>query len=163
MAIDKEMVSSCINFIGKLVELISSCSNCVEIYPEYSLLRYPYIYLSVILVNCNDILEDCNRHLYDPILETTVIVDTIDKDALDFEKDMAILRVKCHDCWLEYGYTIVRTSSGMPYVSKGFTLICGGKKVVIDLEHKCVTDWLNRMMSLVIRRAKDIMESEGYI
>lgn len=159
---DENNVSQCMNSIDKIIDIIATCVQCIDIYIDYSLLRYPYIILSLMLMNCNNVSGGCEKHLYDIIIELGLNIESIHKGFVDIDKDMIFLRAKCFDSWFEYGYTVSNTLMGTSHIAREFTIFHRGKRIRIEPSTNLVSR-LRNMLNILIERARAVIESEGII
>uniref|UniRef100_A0A7C2Z1M7 Uncharacterized protein n=1 Tax=Ignisphaera aggregans TaxID=334771 RepID=A0A7C2Z1M7_9CREN len=160
----KEVIINCVNNATKLLETMLRCSDCIELYVDYSLLRYPYASVLGMMLKCNDSVQSCNDLLYSIVFEATFDLDnTIFQRPQGLEKSIVSCRIMCGEGWLEYGYVLPRAHQGVQHVSKGFTLFLGGRRLSIDAIDEGFAELLEKLLEVLIPRIRTIMESEGMI
>lgn len=159
----KDVVSQCVSVVEGLVDAIARCADCVDVFVDYFHLRHPYLSISVVLMKCNNSVKNCDKHLYNVVLELTTSIESLYSDSPDLEKDVAVLRIRCDDGWLEYGYGAQRSVAGVPYTAKGFQVVYGGKKAPTQLVDSGLIGRLAEAVSAVVRAARSVMESEGLL
>ncbi|MEM1644512.1 MAG: hypothetical protein QXL96_01360 [Ignisphaera sp.] len=163
MSVNKDTITQCLNRASTFLELLSTCNDCAEIFIDYNHLRYPYISLLIMLVKCDNIIENCDNHLFDIIAEATMDVNSIIYGVTNLEKDLVSFRVKCGDGWLEYGYILTKSTLSAQYVMKGYTISYTGKRFNVESLDKAYIDKLYRYIDVLVKKALTIIEQEGLI
>lgn len=159
----KDAITQCLNNAFAFLELLSTCNDCAEIFVDYSHLRYPYISLLVMLVKCDNLIENCDNHLFDIVVEATMDVNSVMYGIANLEKDLVNFRIKCNDGWFEYGYILARSTQSAQYVVKGYTITYPGKRFSVESLDKAFIDKLHRYVDVLVKKAYAIIEQEGLI
>lgn len=159
----KDVVIQCINKASKIIEVVLSCNDCVELFVDYNPLRYPYASFFVMLIKCdrdNEYLENCSD-MYNVIIEATLTIDSVFKEVLDLHEDFTNIKVKCGDGWFEYGYTVQRTTQSVGYAFKGFTVVYGGRRYTVESIDQVFMNKLCTGLTSLVKKVREIMDQEG--
>ena len=162
MSVNKDFVAECLNATEKLYELVTKCENCLDVYVDYSLLRYPYISISAVLTSCNSNSAECHQNLYENVLELVLDIESLYKDLLSLE-DIVVFRAKCGSGVLEYSYTLTRSSTGVQHVAKGITVVYENRRSPIQATDTTIINTIANIANALARKARSILEMEGIV
>ncbi|MEM1526172.1 MAG: hypothetical protein QXZ41_03835 [Ignisphaera sp.] len=157
----KDTIMQCLNKASAFLELISTCNDCAEFFIDYNPLRYPYISLLIMLIKCDNIIENCYNHLFDGVIEATIDISSVLYGVTNLEKDFVNFRIKCDEGWLEYGYVPARSMHLLPYVVKGFTVTYSGRRFVIESMDTNFINKLHKFVDALVKKASTIIDQEG--
>jgi hypothetical protein len=159
----RDVVAQCIDNVSKIIEIITSCSDCFEVYIDFNPLRYPYVSIFVMLTKCEELPEACATDSYSIVMEMVLKVDLFLKDVIDLERDVTDIRISCRDGWFEYGFTVQRSSQSIAYSIKGFSVVYGGRRYSVESIDRALVEKLSSSIKTLIRRAWEVMDQEGII
>lgn len=161
MFMSKDTITQCLNKASTFLELVSTCNDCAEFFVDYSSLRYPYISLLIMLMKCDNLIENCYNHLFDVVIEATMDINSVLHGITNLEEDFVNFRIKCDEGWLEYGYVPARSMQLVPYVVKGFTMAYSGRRFVIESLDANFINKLHKFADALVKKVSTIIEQEG--
>ncbi|MEM0371534.1 MAG: hypothetical protein QXG46_03205 [Ignisphaera sp.] len=160
---EKDALIKCCTFVDTLVDIVKHQDNCIEILLDYSLTRYPYLSITLYLLDCKNIRNSWSNLLYTDVLSITMKIETLYKNNINLFEDIILLKIGCEDSWLEYGYVVSKSFSGIYNVVKGWSIGCNGKKNVLKVSREDICGNILELVAEIVRKTKMIMESEGMI
>lgn len=159
----RDIASQCIENVSRIIERAMSCIDCFEVYVDYNVLRHPYTTIFMMLLKCDKQPGDCEENLYGIVMEVVLNIDVLSKNILDIEKDVIIIRIKCGDGWLEYGYGVQKSSQSIAHLSKSFSILYGGRRYSMESIDKNLIERLSSYLTFLTRKVREIIEGEGVI
>lgn len=160
---EKEVITKCCALVDVLVDIVRNQENCIEMLIDYSLTRYPYISATLYLLDCKHTQNIWGNLLYTDVVSITMKIDTLYKDSINLFEDIILLKISCQHSWIEYGYTVSRSPSGIYSVVKCWSIGYDGKRNVLKGFEEGICRNVLELVMEIVKKTKMIMDSEGLI